>query len=252
MSGRSGVLSVPDTIYVYDREGVNVDSLGRTFIIIDHDTLHTSFLPSPELMYHRGPLKAEDYEEIAAELGVETAAIRAIVDIETGRIHRGLNEDGSPVINFDLAIFRRTASKRGISLKKHSSSPALKALDVKRYGSQQAAHHARLAAAMEIDSAAAIESTFWGMFQIGGFNWKLCGMPSPQEFAARSGRSEYDQLKLFSNFIRNTGMLPYLKKKNWAAFARAYNGPSYAKRGYHTRMAKAYKQYKAEEKRNKK
>lgn len=244
--------SVPDTIYVTDKEGVNVDSLGRTYIIIDHDTIHTSFLPDPEQMSHQGPLKDEDYKEIAEELGVETAAIRAIVDIETGRIHRGINEDGSPVINFDLAIFKRTAAKRGINLKKHSSSPALKALDIKRYGSQQAAHYARFDAAMEIDSTCAIESTFWGMFQIGGFNWKLCGTSSPQEFAALSGRSEYDQLKLFSNFIRNTGLLPHLKKKNWAAFARIYNGPSYAKRGYHTRMAEAYKRHKKEEKQSKK
>ncbi|WP_354668699.1 N-acetylmuramidase domain-containing protein, partial [uncultured Duncaniella sp.] len=28
--------------------------------------------------------------------------------------------------------------------------------------------------------------------------------------------------------------------KNWAAFARGYNGPAYARRRYHTRMASAY------------
>ena len=62
------------------------------------------------------------------------------------------------------------------------------------------------------------------------------------------GRSEYDQLRLFANYVRNTGLLKYLKTKNWAAFARVYNGPSYAARGYHTRLAAAYRRHKKEEK----
>ena len=56
-------------------------------------------------------------------------------------------------------------------------------------------------------------------------------------------RSEYDQLRLFANYIRNTGLVKYLQAKNWAAFAKIYNGPSYASRAYHTRMAAAYKRY---------
>lgn len=234
-----------DTIFVFDTGPGPVDSLGRSFIVIEHDTLHTSFLPNPELMGHSGPLTQADFEEVAAELGVETAAIHAIVDIETGRTRRGLNEPGFPVINFDLPVFRRAAARRGVSLTPHASSPALQPVNIARYGSQQKAQKARLDAAMAIDSIAAIESTFWGMFQIGGFNWKLCGAPSREEFVRMMSTSEYDQLQLFANFIRNTGLLKYLKAKNWAAFARQYNGPSYAARGYHTRMAEAYRKYKA-------
>ncbi len=241
---RPGVLAVPDTIYVYDREGVNVDSLGRTFIVINNDTLHTSFLPRPDLVKHSGPLTEEDFKEIAKELDVETAAIRAIVDIETGRTHRGFTDNGKPVINFDLAVFKRNAAKRKINLGKHTKSEALKPINISKYGNLQAAQHARFEAALAIDSITAIESTFWGMFQIGGFNWQLCGASSPEEFMELVSRSEFDQLELFANFIRNTGLLPHLKNKNWAAFARIYNGPSYAKRGYHTRMAAAYRKYK--------
>lgn len=223
--------------------GVEVDSLGRTFIVIDNDTLHTAFLPQPELM-HTGPLRESDYEEIANDLGIETAAIRAVVEIETGKLHKGFNADGSAIINFDLPVFRRAAARRGINLARHSDSEALKPVNISKYGSQQAAQHARLNAAIAIDSVAAIESTFWGMFQIGGFNWKLCGAASREEFVERMKRSEYDQLSLFANFIRNTGLLKHLKSKNWAAFARIYNGPSYASRGYHTRLAAAYRKYK--------
>ena len=237
----------PDTIYVYDREGVNVDSLGRTFIIINDDTLHTSFIPRPEAFYHSGPLVEKDFQDIARELGVETAAIKAIVDIETGRTRRGLNAPGFPVINFDLPVFRRAAARRGIDLSKHASSPALQPVNIGKYGSQQKAQKVRLDAAMAIDSIAAIESTFWGMFQVGGFNWELSGAASREEFVEMMSRSEYDQLSLFANYIRNTGLLKYLKNKNWASFARVYNGPSYAARGYHTRLAEAYRRHKQKE-----
>ena len=238
-----GARFLPDTLYVYDTMGVEVDSLGRSFVIIDNDTLHTAFLPHPELV-HTGPLRPEDYDEIAKELGIETAAIRAVVEIETGRLQKGFNADGSAIINFDLPVFRRAAARRGINLSRHSNSVALKPVNIAKYGSQQAAQHARLEAAMAIDSVAAVESTFWGMFQSGGFNWKLCGTASREEFVERMKRSEYDQLSLFANYIRNTGLLAHLKNKNWAAFARAYNGPSYASRGYHTRLAAAYRKYK--------
>ncbi len=47
--------------------------------------------------------------------------------------------------------------------------------------------------------------------------------------------------------MNNTGLLKHLRSKNWAAFARLYNGPAYASRGYHTRMATAYKKYKKQQ-----
>lgn len=235
---------VPDTIYVFPPETAQVDSLGRTFIIFEGDTVHTSFLPDPSLMRHTGPLSDNDYIHVARRLGVETATIKAVVEIETGRIHRGFNPSGSTVINFDLPVFRRAAARRGINLARHASSEALKPVNVAKYGSQQAAQHARLQAALQIDSIAAIESTFWGLFQIGGFNWQLCGAASRQDFVDRMNRSEYDQLLLFANYIRNSGLLVHLKNKNWAAFSRLYNGPSYAARRYHTRMAAAYQKYK--------
>lgn len=62
----------------------------------------------------------------------------------------------------------------------------------------------------------------------------------------RMSRSEHDQLDLFINFIIEGGMDKFLRDKNWRAFARRYNGPSYAKRGYHTRLAKAYAKFKKE------
>lgn len=211
------------------------------YIVIDRDTIRFDF----KTALRGQPLTEKDYEDVARELGVDVASIKAVVEIETGKTHRGFNPDATPVINFDLTVFRSMATRRRIPLRNYSKthSVVFQRPDIRRFGTQQRSQHARLAAAMDIDSVAAIEGTFWGMFQIGGFNWKRCGASSPYEFAEMMGRTERDQLELFASFLKSSGLLRHLQQKNWAAFARGYNGPSYAKNGYHTRLAKAYNKY---------
>lgn len=218
--------------------------MSGNFYIFEGDTLFSAYIPVIELP-HSGPLTDDDFREIADSLQVEAAAIKAVVEIETGSTRAGFHTDGRPLVNFDLGLFRRAAARRGVSLAQAQAQyPAtFSPLNIPRYGSHQAAHYARLDGAMAIDSVAAIESTFWGMFQIGGFNWRLAGAESHEDFVRRVSRSEYDQLVLFANFIRNTGLLRHLRAKNWSAFAKLYNGPGYAARGYHTRMAAAYRRY---------
>jgi len=187
-------------------------------------------------------LTEKDYEEVSEELGVDIASIKAVVEIEAGSTHQGFWSEGKPLINFDLSIFRKKASRNGVNLKKYGKSHAVVFArpNRARYGSQQAAQQARLDAAMTIDSLTAIQGTFWGMFQIGGFNWKKCGARSAADFVQRMSVSEREQLELFAEFIRNTGLLPALRRRDWRAFARGYNGSSYASRGYHKRLARSY------------
>lgn len=187
-----------------------------------------------------------DYQRVANQLGIEIAAIKAVSDIEAGKSHRGFVEPGHPVINFSKSLFRQRLRKAGKNPAKYSRShsAAFAALNVKKYGSYGKAQHARLDAAAAIDSAAAYESTYWGMFQIGGFNWRKCGVDSPEELARQMAESEAMQLELFARFIENNGMVKYLKRKDWRGFAKAYNGARAIKRGYHRRMAAAYAKYK--------
>ena len=186
-------------------------------------------------------LTEEDFREVALRLGVEVAAIKAVVEIEAGRTHEGFSAPGTPLINFDLTMFRRFATRRGVNLSKYSKSHSV--VFSSHRGSQIKANR-RLEAAKSIHPHAAVEGTFWGMFQIGGFNWKKCGAESIDDFVDRMSRSERDQLEMFAEFITTTGLLKHLQAKNWASFARGYNGPSYARRAYHTRMASAYARHK--------
>ena len=56
-------------------------------------------------------------------------------------------------------------------------------------------------------------------------------------------RSEASQLDAMIRFIRVNGLLDDLKRKDWASFARAYNGSGYAKNQYDKKLAAAYRKY---------
>lgn len=203
---------------------------------------------SPEQRNNVQRLTEDDFSQGAEELGIDIATMKAVIAIEAGATHQGFYAPGKPLLNFDLAMFKRGSRKRGINLtpymKKH---PVVFARpNTARYGSYQAAQYERLKSAMAIDSVTALENTFWGMFQIGGFNWRKCGAESVTDFVKRMSLSEHEQLELFVEFVKSQGLDVYLQKKDWAGFARRYNGPGYAKRRYHTRLARAYEKYRKE------
>lgn len=184
-------------------------------------------------------LTETDFLLVADELGVEVASIKAVVEIEAGKAMKGFWAPGIPVINFDRTMYEKyrhkVPSKAGA---KGESVPA----GLMGYARQE---WTQLINARKTNAQGANMGTFWGMFQIGGFNYKLCGCDTVDEFVKLMAYSELEQLELFATFITNAGMLQDLRNKNWAGFARKYNGASYAKRGYHTKMASAYKRYSA-------
>lgn len=197
-------------------------------------------LPAADKSTRYSKLTDEDFELVAKELGVEVAAIKAVVVIEAGSAMQGFWAPGVPIINFDrsmYAIYRnRAKNKKGAKGEKVPSG-------LSGYGLRE---WTQLINARKVNAEGANMGTFWGMFQIGGFNYKLCGCESVDEMVKLMSSSELEQLELFAAFITNSGMLPDLRAKNWARFARKYNGASYARRGYHTRMAKAYARFKSQ------
>ncbi len=194
--------------------------------------------PDPASSDRYTTLSDSDFQRVAEELGVEVAAIKAVVEIEAGKQMKGFYAPGVPVVNFDQKMYANSRAKcKGCPGDKSAKVPSgLSGYALKEW--QQ------LTNARRVNADAANMGTFWGMFQIGGFNYKACGCETISEMVERMSDSEFEQLELFAQFITNSGMLPDLKAKNWSAFARKYNGSSYARRGYHTRMAQAYNKYK--------
>lgn len=199
-----------------------------------------SVLPAADTATRYTTLTDEDFRRVAAELHVEVPAIKAVVLVEAGKAMEGFWGPGSPVVNCDRSLW----SIAGRKVKNRAKAPANTQIPkgLKHAFARRAWQ--RLINARKICIEQADLSTFWGMFQIGGFNYRLCGCDSIQEFVRLMSHSELEQLELFAAMLTNTGQVKYLRAKNWSAFARAYNGPSYRRKGYHTRIARAYNKFK--------
>lgn len=216
------------------------DSTKLTIQPVTAETLRQDSLRAVEadsLTRYRS-LTDADFQFVADQLGVEVAAMKAVVSIEAGAAMKGFWAPGVPVINYDASVYKTAAAKATSKAgDKNAKVPeGLTGYALKEWKQLTNARHK--------NRQAADMSCFWGMFQIGGFNYKLCGCASIEEFVEKMSESELAQLELFARFLENTGIVTHLRNKDWAKFARAYNGASYARRGYHTRMANAYKKFK--------
>lgn len=195
-----------------------------------------SLLKGDEATRYTG-LTDADFQLVADEIGVEPAAMKAVVSIEAGSAMKGFWAPGVPVINFDRTMYNKYRNSAPVKAgAKGEKVPA----GLTGYGLRQ---WTQLINARKVNAQGANMGTFWGMFQIGGFNYRLCGCSSVDEMVRLMSASELEQLQLFATFLVNTGMVKDLKAKNWASFARKYNGSGYARRGYHTKMANAYARF---------
>lgn len=187
------------------------------------------------------------YDSLAAELNVEVAAFKAVSSIESGSRHTAFISPGSPVVNLEVPMFVDMLESAGYDVDslRVAVPDAFSRPDTDRYGDLLAAQRAMYRAASSIDDSIAKLSTYWGMYQIRGSNWALCGVGSVDEFVEMMSESEDMQHRLFATYLKNTGLDRYLRSKDWERFARAYNGAGYARNGYHVKLENAYAKYKS-------
>jgi hypothetical protein len=184
----------------------------------------------------------EDIEQIATELGVESAAFRAVIAVEAAG--SGFDKAGRPKALFERHHFYKhlkdapgllaNAEAEGLAYPKWGTNPYPKGSD---------AVYAEIERACAIDEEAALLSTSWGLGQIMGSNFKLAGCQSVEQMVEQACESEASQLRQMASFIRSAGLQDELKNKDWAKFARGYNGPGYAKNAYDTKLAAAYEKF---------
>ncbi|WP_028627676.1 N-acetylmuramidase family protein [Metapseudomonas resinovorans] len=187
-------------------------------------------------------LGQQDYIDAAPALGVPVAAVKAVVTVESRG--NGFYTDGRPVILFERHVFRRQLAKRNIPTQLlELQHPEI--VNAKAGGYRGgAAEHDRLDAAAKINRDAALESASWGLFQLMGFHWQPLGFSTLQAFVNAMYRSEGDQLQAFVAFVKaNPGMHAALKARDWAKFARLYNGAEYARNAYDQKLAEAYSRF---------
>jgi len=186
-------------------------------------------------------LSEHDLIKAADILGVNVATVKAVYKVESnGKGYSGER----PKILFEGHIFWRRLKEHGVNPYNHKRGNE-NILHIKwsrkYYGQNQ---HARLDKAKKIHEAAALESASWGLFQIMGYHWKSLGYASVNEFVDKMYESEGEQLMAFVRFIQVNNLTRFLKVRDWAGFARRYNGPGYAQNQYDVKMAKAYRKYR--------
>lgn len=194
-------------------------------------------------------LKESDLVSAAARLGVELAAIKAINEVESRG--SGFFAPGKPAILFERHIMRRRLlliegdeDLNGRVAQLERDYPALVNSRPGGYAGGLA-EYPRLARAKMIEHDAAIESASWGLFQIMGFHWLALGYATAAQFEQSMQASEAAQLDAFVRFIEaDPALHKALKGRKWAAFARIYNGPAYARNLYDTKLARAYSRHK--------
>lgn len=189
-------------------------------------------------------LSDEEFSLVAKLLDVEVAALKAVQEVETGG-RGGFFAPGKPAILFEGHIFWSQLKKQGIdpSLIMKGNEDILYPKWEKGHYKGGLREYERLEKARAIHLEAADASASWGMFQVMGFNYAACDEKSVSSFVAAMTESELRQLILAGRFIKKAGMLPALQTKNWAEFARRYNGPAYAENKYDEKMASAYSKY---------
>lgn len=173
----------------------------------------------------RGNVAAEDYESLASALNIEEAALRAVIDVETGG-KGGFCAAGKASILFEGHVFyaELKAAKKNVTDLAKRYPKIVYPKWTKAYYVGGTGEWGRFKIACEIERTCAIKATSFGLFQILGRNYKLCGCKSAEDFFSKMQRNEAWQLVLGLRFIVNSGLVPYLKKKDWTAFARRYNG----------------------------
>lgn len=192
-------------------------------------------------------LTNEMIKDLANRLGIEPALLKAVQIVEAaGR--DGFLSDGRPQILFEGHImykeFHKKFPDRDLDyLCKRFSTVFYPKWDKSKYFGGLG-EYKRLELAKEIDEECALKATSWGMFQIMGFNHNLCGCKDVFDFVHKMSESHEKQLELMYYFMNNSGCLKELKEKDWAGFAKKYNGPGYAQNAYDQKLRNAYENFK--------
>ncbi len=192
---------------------------------------HRVFLPA--CWFHSSELTKTDFDAAAQTLGCESAAIQAVASVET--LGRAWEAVGRPIILFERHLFSRLTHGAFDRTHPDISNPTQGGYGI------TSAQYTKLRRAAVLDEQAAWKAASWGSFQILGINHAVAGFDTVDGFVSAMLKDEKHHLDAFIAFIRaDAGMLKALQDRDWAVFARRYNGPAYSANSYDTKMADAY------------
>jgi hypothetical protein len=201
-------------------------------------------------------LTQQQYLSIANSLKVDTAAVKAVVEVESKG--SGFDASGKPKILFEGHRFWRQLRKAGVDPTKYvrGNENILYREWTRQHYVGGPAEYERLNKAKKLSleltksEDAALCSASYGAFQIMGENYSQAGFGSVTSFV-EAMQSELGQVSAFISFIKKDGRLERaLQNKDWEKFARIYNGPKYQENQYDQKLKKSHGIHLFKEKRS--
>jgi hypothetical protein len=193
------------------------------------------------------PLTRQGLSAALDQLGLgqgEAAYIWTVVEVETAGVTQGcgFRLDRRPQILFERHKFRDFTGGRFNADDPDISGPA------GGYGTV-AGQYARLEKALALCEGAglgvepALRSASWGMGQVMGFNHQMVRFASAAAMAEAMKTGEDAQLAAMAQFLVANNLVDTLSRKDWAGFARRYNGERYWENQYDVKLAEQYQRF---------
>ena len=175
--------------------------------------------------------------------GWPASALLAVVECETSG--KPFEQDGhTPSLLFERHKFYSELQKREPSKLKAAIAAGLaiphwsRSTQYKDQGTSAGRLNV-IAKARAIDEEVANRAASWGLGQTMGFNAERLNYEDATHMVGELSRGIAEQIDALVREIQTDHLDKYLKAKNFAAFARGYNGSGYAQNQYDTRMAAA-------------
>ncbi len=184
------------------------------------------------------PLSLAGIEAATSALGVDAATLWTVLAVETAGF--GFLGDRRPQILFERHFFHNLTGGKW-----DASCPGISNPIQGGYGLGGANQYARLAQAVALDHDAALKSASWGLGQVMGNNYGVGAFTDVSAMVGAMCASEDGQLRVVVGFIESKGLKAALQAKNWAAYAKGYNGLNYAENQYDIKLAHFYSMYSA-------
>lgn len=189
-----------------------------------------------EAWQHYGPLLTA----LSDRLEIDPAVALAVLLAESGG--KAFGPDGRMIIRFETHVFFNEWGKQNPErFNRHFGfdpdvpwlgegqhwSPQGDGTWLSVHGGQEA-EWAVFDFARTLDEAAAMRSISMGAAQIMGFNYPILGYNSVHEMFEAFQADERKQIEGLFRYIEGKGLVDALRRRNYLAFARGYNGPGQA------------------------
>lgn len=184
-------------------------------------------------------LKIEHILALAQNLKLEPETIQAVLDVESSG--GGYLQSGRPKILYEAHWFGKFTND--IYNDTHPDISCRTWNEARKYYLGGEDEWKRLEKARLLDADAANKSASWGIAQIMGFNYNLCGYNNVSEFVDDMEISEANQVKAMFKFMEFNHIIDDLRRHDWAGFAYTYNGEGYKQNEYHIKLENAYKKH---------